>query len=230
MPTLRSVLAAGVAANPAAFVLVSALVSVLGPSAGCVEEFSDDIDWTDYQGLPALEDIDLAALTPAAPVDFIELRAVYGESPPESVAATGEPCAGASDPDACTAALAALTAPWGFDRGCEPGFCYKYLAVTRGDEVFAVYDRAGLAAWLAPVDTLEEALLMVSTEGFYWVRDTPMDGGVRAREDGYELIVVRLEGDCDPIETWRYLLHVDRAGAVTERARELRTQEYGACI
>jgi rubrerythrin len=111
----------------------------------------------------------LAGVTPSTAVDYIELRSddvQDGRTPPGSapdvLARRGTACSGASDKPRCEAALRALRptklqSPKAIDH-----FDGRYLAFTRGDEVAAVTTLEELKTFLAPFETPNDGVLLLS--------------------------------------------------------------------
>ena len=93
-------------------------------------------------------------------------------------------------------------------------------------------------ALLGTIDTVEEALLIASTEGpggeggydYYWYEGDLELGAYREIDDGYELVVVGLTTTCSPmgpIELRRWLLRVSSAGEITVIRSGLINYFYG---
>lgn len=181
----------------------------------------------DGEGGPEL----LGGLTLAPPADYLELRRLEAGQPETSrrVQSAGTPCASASDPDACAAAIAAATSEVGFAAGQCVQLCEQsYLVVNRGQEVSVVASEEALRALLGPIDTPAEALMVVGLEGYH-VRCEDEDGGVRAVGGGHEVLATRITSDCDPVETTLYELHVGEDGAVEELESEVLSSD-SSCI
>lgn len=109
----------------------------------------------------------LAGVTPAVPVDYMELRSSYGSSgnPPTVVSKSGTPCATATDAAACNASLAAVATTDGWQPNQGGGlapYVVDYLVYTRGDEVGTVTSYDALKTFLAPVDDVHDAALLLS--------------------------------------------------------------------
>ena len=109
----------------------------------------------------------LAGVTPATPVDYLELRDVFGMStnPPNVVSKSGTPCATASDPATCNANLAALSTTDGWQPargGGNAATVTVALVYTRGDEVGTITSYDALKTFLAPVDDIHDAALLVA--------------------------------------------------------------------
>ncbi len=107
----------------------------------------------------------LAGVTPATHVDYMELRQVYGSGTSATVASkSGTPCATATDAATCNANLTALAASgWrvNFGGGLAP-MVTEYIAYTRGDEVGTIASYDALKTFLAPIDDVHDAALLVS--------------------------------------------------------------------
>lgn len=110
---------------------------------------------------------DADELVPWQAVDWLEVR--YGTDG-EELSTVGTPCSGATDVQACEAQLADLPLP---DPPLVDG--QPWLRWTRGESAGQAMTEEAIAAFLAPVDSLEEALLLAQTNprfifwGFsYW--------------------------------------------------------------
>lgn len=124
----------------------------------------------------------LANITPGETVDFMEIR-----QQGLSTGRIGERCAGATEPEACEAAFAALGAPSGWDirpSGGAPS-PQAWIAYTRGDEV-GVVGRLEIAEFLAPVDSVADAVFLAQIASLGTVQCG--EDAVRALDDGYEVI------------------------------------------
>jgi hypothetical protein len=143
--------------------------------------------------------------------------------PTKSVATKGTPCATATSHDACLSALAALRIEKGQGWDLEPSpygrtspIRYGFLVYTRADEVGAATDAKTLASFLGTIDTLEEARLLMTTQGR---RDlscatTPFKSGWKRNEDGSWAILVA-DSDCgNPRQT---LFTITPEGVVTSK-------------
>lgn len=81
----------------------------------------------------------------------------------------GTPCATATDPAACNAALKDLRTQAGW-RPASDGLVYprfKYLAYTSGDDVGVVTSLADLRAFVAPAETAKDAALLATATDEY---------------------------------------------------------------
>src|SRR5690606_23614078 len=152
-----------------------------------------------------LEDLDIADdVMLAEPATYWELRRTSPDSTEHTVVlSAGEKCAEAADPDACGMELEELTSEDGFGPGCPPGDCHYYVVVNRGDTNETITSSEDLETFLGEIDTLTEAALMAFSEEYTWDADEPAAGGIRETEEGYELMVLELVQDCDPIQTDR---------------------------
>jgi hypothetical protein len=163
-----------------------ALIAAIAPLGliGCGAPFGDfDSDVCMY-GNDALAD-----LAPSAGVDYVGLRSSYNtgdpEQPVQTVQLWGEACATAADPSACLDTLTALPMLEALIvRNGQTQVSYD-VAVTGGDEVFTVSDKAGLITVLGSIDTPNEAALVAFIEGHDLACG---EANVRAVGDGYELL------------------------------------------
>lgn len=208
--------------------LLSACEQSVEPGAGAAWA---GIDLGAFEALPALEDLDLSRLRPREPVVYVEMRRSLGAGAPEVLSAAGVKCDGADDRDACVARFDALSSDAGFNRACLPVSCYSYLAVSRGDEVFAAGSDEELRALFGDIDTREEALILVSAAGYHWQAEGDVAlGSIRDADGGYDVIARRLTRTCAPIIEQRALLFVSRGGEVRVRRTETISYLPDACI
>lgn len=121
----------------------------------------------------------------------------------------GTACLTALEPATCLAELEAI----------QLGTCGAYVTTTDGDTVVKWESGEELMAFLGTVDTAQEAILILALNWMNIPCDDLTLGGVRAVEDGFEVIGVRVTSTCPETHT-RYLMHVASDGAVTELASE----------
>jgi hypothetical protein len=115
----------------------------------------------------------LAGLTPAGAFDAIQIRVTLeanadaGSGAPYTIQETrGTPCATAVNGAACNASFQSAlvgTSSWSTNAGYSGGAApppprYAFYVVTKGDTVTAIASPADLATFLAPVDTVTEAI------------------------------------------------------------------------
>jgi hypothetical protein len=162
-------------------------------------------------------------LTPAVAVDYIDLRELSDlSSPPMArvLSQTGTSCKTASNPATCQSALSTVpnASPQGFRGGCSD-FCWRnVLATTRGDTVSVINSPAALTAFLAPIDSEQDAAFVALTAG-QDIRCTDKNrGAVRAVAGGYE-VVTHTDNTCGGDGVTQYLLFVDAAGNIRETSR-----------
>ncbi|MFW6067322.1 MAG: ferritin-like domain-containing protein [Myxococcota bacterium] len=135
------------------------------------------------------------------------------------VDASGTPCASAEDAEACAAALAESEETYA-----------SHLVTTDGDEVSRMIDAEEVRGFLGPVDTAQEAVLLVWHAGYTVGCGDTERYGVREVEGGYEVLATRLTSECDPIETRRFLLFVASDGTIEVLGSEILERDVGACI
>lgn len=108
---------------------------------------------------------------PGIPVDYVAYGRPAGGPALENVWPVGVACAHAGDPSDCERRLGALTG------------AYVY---TRGDEVGAITTPEEIAAFLAPIDTLDEAGSVAQAARYQcWICDSGNQSRVSETPDGY---------------------------------------------
>jgi hypothetical protein len=159
------------------------------------------------QGIDAATDVDYLAAYEAQPFEL-----------PTStlVDAVGTPCATATDMEACLATLDGREDEW-----------RNHLVTTTGDDVGVLVDGEEVRAFVGPVDTPQEAVLLAWHAGYRITCDEPEQYGVREVDGGYEVLAIRTS-DC-PIERHRVLLFVASDGTVEELASEV-IERTEACV
>jgi hypothetical protein len=200
-------------------VLNAALVSSLG-AAAC----SSDEDLTCTQFKPLL----LSEVKPANPFDYASLRVASQGSRDMMGITNGEPCSGARDKAACQAALDSIADDLELSDTCGMiGSCRRYLVTTMGDEVKRYASREELLAFLGPVDSPEDALLLLYYDGYNVECD---DTHIASTAKGFVAEATVLLDSC-PVRTARVSLQVSTDGVVKELARErLNPGDSNVCI
>jgi hypothetical protein len=150
----------------------------------------------------------LAHVVPGEPVDYLGLAAMVSTeasfAPREEI---GDPCATATNVDACMRAL--LEPPVESSLLLGGGgqfFAYSVLRATRGDDVIEVTSGGALREFLVPIDSPGDAVLLATTAGF---NATCSRSGARPSATGYEVQLFTFPG-CDGRR--RHLIHVNAAG------------------
>jgi hypothetical protein len=132
---------------------------------------------------------------------------------------SGPRCEGASDAEACEAAIA---------EAIDSYSGHTFVVLRFGDEVSSLHSSDAIAAALAPVDSPDEAMLVADLAGFDEpVCDDATRGGARAVAGGYEVVMMR-DYECVPHSGattydeihYRHLIFVGADGSVEERGRE----------
>ena len=117
--------------------LFAAVLTPTALAAGCASSPTlDDPHLIDDPCNGAARFVPFAAITPAAPVDYLELRPVGARAPVGEF--RGAVCATAKDQPACRAKVDAIDSPSGFSfGGGSVGLppLKEFLVYTRGDEV-----------------------------------------------------------------------------------------------
>jgi hypothetical protein len=163
----------------------------------------------------------LDGLEPLEPVDYIgrgygPLESTVAFNPVEEV---GEPCASASDVDACMATIAEPPIASTLQLGEADYFLgYSVIRATRGDDVIEINSPAALRDFIVPIDTPADAVLLASSAGYSVTCNR--SGARPAGTSGYTVQLFTHQG-CDGRR--RHLIYVNTAGemvhldGVTER-------------
>ena len=190
------------------------------------EDFFQGRDPGSFDPASPLGSFNLAGLRPTEPATFVQMRfGAFGDF--EVYSSVGTKCSDADDVDACTNEFDGLAASSGFATGCLPSSCYHYLAINRENENFVVRDLMEMLSFFGSIDTPEEALLLAASSDYRWGKG---DAVVHETEDGYEIVVTKLTGFCDPVEKTRFLLKVSSDGSIEVLNSEVISSELGVCI
>lgn len=165
-----------------------------------------------------------AGLTPAEPFDaaefLIQAATTIG---PQHAFGQGVLCAKAADVMACQKAVVDAT-----DQTKLPyadylpmyGMVTRYVVTSYGDEVEKYQSREELLQFLGPIDSPQDALLLL-----YYDHRTILCGvgasgvdpaSIREVDDGYDVTFVEPSIGCEATVPQRWNLHVSRGGVVTE--------------
>ena len=180
-------------------------------------------------------------VTPADPFDAAEFRVqAMSLFEPQIWFTQGVLCATARDAAACQSDVAeAADEPnllW-VDARPMFGTIAQYVLTTRGDEVRKYQSREELLEFLGPIDSPEDALLLL----FYDKYSVPcgaapapnatfaglVPASMRQRDDGFEVLFLNQMFSCATNTIERVTLHVAPDGVVSELAREKMTESKG---
>lgn len=204
------------------------LAASLTPGCG-----SDGIDPSEFSSnvCPARDADPFKGLTPATPVDYMELRSI--QSIPEQTVVTakqGSLCATATS-SACmdTFALTSPTTGWrtGFSGdGLQSSAC---IVFTRGDTVDSITSAEALKAFLAPIENEYEAAFM-ATASLPDHRMRCEGNNARPADGGFELLTGS-GSTCGASEHYdEHIVHVASNGDVTIRETVLVEEGDPNCI
>jgi hypothetical protein len=165
-----------------------------------------------------------------------------GTSTPQLLFAQGGWCATATDLAACQADVAVAT-----DKANLPladyypmyGMSTRYVVTTRGNEVRKYQSRAELLQFLGPIDSAEDALLLLYYDNHPVLCEssaptstfTGIDASsVLELDDGFQVVSLAYTGGCAGVKRERVTLHVASDGTVTEIAREIMADQMAGCV
>ena len=204
------------------------LILSIALSLGCSKD-TLDVDLDAFMPLPAWEQLNFSNVHPAAAHRYWELRQSFGPGGSEDriLGAGGIVPRAALEP-AVLAALDSLQPQVGFSIACLPGFCFKFIAAVNGT-VRAFATHAALLEFLGPIDSQEEAALLIDAHNYYWAPNGEQTG-VRTVSGGWELVALQLVKDCSPVQTDRVHLLVRPDGSLHVLGREVYEKLENACV
>ena len=195
------------------------------------------------RGVPCAPDtylpISASGLSPARRFDSLAIRTLSGtpasEEGPERwtrsdftvVSEVGTACATATT-RACHQKIRMHPEPFR-STSCLQLCSETSVVTTAGDEVRRWVGVPEIRALLGPIDTPDEALLLVEAMGYDLTCADAERTTVRAAPGGFLVTATKITRDCAPIITTRYTLRIWRSGEI----QEVRTEEIArdsACI
>ena len=183
-----------------------------------------------------------AGLT-AQPFDAAEFRVQPASTEaPQIFFGQGALCGAATNPTKCQAEIAAASAkanlPIADDCGPMYGPCTRYVLTTLADEVHKYQSRAELLQFLGPIDSPQDALLLLYYDKGHVLCEsetTPSSSfsgidpsSILELDDGFQALMLTQQTGCSGTRRERVVLHVATDGTVTETARES-TSDQTAC-
>jgi len=206
--------------------LVLFLCSCSGDDEGGTNRFNTD-------GFDPITDTLLfQTLSPAEDYDYFEFRNAEcgSEGPFQTIYGEGVKCSLSPQSD-CFDQIDALRPEFaGYDTACLPGCCSEYLvAQLNGENI--LFDTLGeLNSFLGPIDSVSDALVFVSANGYYFTRGDIAKSGIKEVIGGYEVIALRTTAFCAPIVTTQYLIFISENGTIEITAEREESREEDLCI
>ncbi|UQA54636.1 ferritin-like domain-containing protein [Polyangium aurulentum] len=184
--------------------------------------------------------VSASGLNPSRDFDYIAIRQVYGDPSPAALPAerwtrseftvlseTGVACATATGAE-CREKVANHPASMR-SPSCLQICSETSVVTTSGDNVRRWAGQQDLAKLLRPIDTPDEAILLV-TQNYDVACNDAERGSVQAVEDGFLVTGTKMTAMCAPIIIMRYTLHVSRSGQVREIASEELERNENMCV
>lgn len=161
---------------------------------------------------------DLAGITPAQAVDFMELRQTFSfVDPPmtDVVATQGVACSKATG-TACSDSLKALmiTSGWNVSSGPFGEGATRHLVFTRGDEVGSVTTLEALKTFVAPVDNPRDAVFLIRN-GLSDHNVICDERNVAAVSDGFNVLTTSGTACGEGTHKDEHVVHVSSTGEIT---------------
>ena len=204
----------------------SCLLVALG-SCGIVGT-EDFVDFDEYTLLPRLEDLDFSNVNVREGIVYWELRQSLDFQ--ERVIASGGVIGRDSLDPLVLAALDSISSYYGFTPSCLPGVCFFYIATVSESGEIEVWETPQRALeLLTPIESIAEAALQALSNGFYWSGELETSA-YRTVTIGFELVVLKLVNDCEPVQVNQFLLGFTSEGDIFDlKQREFSTAGV-ACI
>ena len=185
-----------------------------------------------------------SGLKPEASYDYVAIRQRmdYGVGIPEEepgwhvplgpsvdvLSETGEACASASNAQ-CAELVAHHEAPF-IRTSCEQTCYERSVVTTQGDEVKRWTGLAELRTLLGTIDSLDDALLLVSAADYDIACNNAASTSVARVDDGYVVYATRMTASCAPIIITRYKIHVSSEGELTVLSSEELSRDENTCV
>ncbi|MDC3958447.1 ferritin-like domain-containing protein [Polyangium jinanense] len=183
--------------------------------------------------------ISARGLSPARRFDYLAIRTSHGiqasEEGPERwtlstfdvVSEVGTACATATTRE-CHQKIRMHPEPF------RPTSCLQLcnetsVVTTAGNEVRRWVGVPEILSLLGPIDTPDEALLLVESMGYDLTCDNAERTTVRATQDGFLVTATKITRDCAPIITTRFTFRIWRSGE-TQTVRTEEISRESACI
>jgi hypothetical protein len=178
--------------------------------------------------------ITAAGLKPAAPADYLAIRVVsqvestangneeWLHTNFETISETGSACAKATSGDCADKVSRHPQATY---RSSCAQVCVEFSVVTtRGDEIKRWSKPDELLALLGPIDSIDDALMLVMSKGYdvycprFLVPRYPAEASADAKpvEGGFEVIATQTTKLC-PVVLRRFTLFVSKEGEIVEK-------------
>jgi hypothetical protein len=203
-------------------------LAVVLPIVGCdVLGTGRFVDFEDFDEIPPIEMLDYASVQPGRVSDIWELRRLFRGVRQEVIGGGGTISRGEIDPDLLTE-FDSVEPSSGFGVHCVPVDCFLFIASLRGRTVEVWQSAEDVRSFLEPIDTQEDAILLVLARGYTW-GGAKEAAAVRTVGARYELVVLRMVSYCTPVQTDRYLLEVTQDGQVIELKSDVWDRSDG-CI
>jgi len=194
------------------------------------DDAEDRFDTTGFEAIT--EPMRFGTLAPNESYEFLEFRVSEcgSEGSYQIIYTEGEKCIISAEPS-CLEDIDSLRPEFaGYDTGCLPACCSEYLVAQLDGENILIETLEELTVFLAPINSISDALVLVDGHGYFFSRDDVDKSGIKTVTGGYEIIALRTTAFCDPITTTQYLLFISEDGTIEIRNEREESREDGVCI
>jgi len=207
------------------------LVILVIPFISCNKDDEGiDVDTADFEAIRT--SFPYETLEPQNNPDYWELVQVFDLNDFEVLMTVGNKCQNATDTTSCIIQLdgAFPANNVGFDIGCLPSFCFKFLRIQSGDSIEVVASKDELLEFLGPIDSKADAILWATANNYYFRLNEVRVGGINETNDGYELLLLSLVSDCLPVQVNRFHLKITTDGTIRILDEAVESKEDDQCI
>jgi len=190
-------------------------------------------DTLNLDGFKVINETELfTSLNPSLDFDFFELRSIYlGDTSFFTEFTQGIACENAENLETCLLELENLEPE---DEGI-PSYCVQICitsyVVAQHEGRNLLFDTTDeVIEFLGPIDTFDEALLLVKLNGYNLGYNDINRGAYKEVENGYEIIATRITATCAPIITTQYKILVDINGTLKVVEEAELNREEDICI
>lgn len=206
------------------------LIAIVTILTSCTDEDLIESSW-DYSGFSPVESHQpFEDVQPAYDFDYWEL-VKHSPNQPETVQFRfGTVCKEADNPRKCTYNFFRIEETGiQFAENSEEDQTYYYIKSNQRDynKVWESVDE--LKTFLGTIDSEGDALLLAAANGYFFAKDDRYMSGIRKKDDGYDVIGLKIVSTCEPYQINKFLLQIDRNGNIESKDNAIFIDEMKKC-
>ncbi len=198
----------------------------------CLTDESADIIIIDIETFEDItEEYPYSDVLPSGQDSYWQLNRTFGEEA-ETLFTNGTLCAGTfQDSATCVSEFQDLDIPLtGFAISCLPAGCYHYIKTNNVNFNRILNTPNEVSSFLGGISSPGEALLLSFVNGYYFSVDDKAAGAIKEVDNGYELLVLALVSDCQPVQINRSHLRVNQNSTIKFLGVEIISEDEDASI